>query len=330
MPILEPRNGAKTVQLSKNSSTALPALTTLTFSACAITPTELLINDATSDLSASDTYQVMIGLLGRDATNKGYTIGRCSPSSGNLTITAGQVIQVKVVNTDWPTDFDEAIAAAIFLKINNADFQLAGYGYIDDADDFSHIIMAKPLRVAPKFSNALLQSTTADDILGDRAPLGVTYEDFGLTTGPVNENYQVSTLTVSPNNGPDFPLVTSRGVGVSFSSLINDIREFVRAAAGNYVKYTDGGDVVREAQMSLSTAQALLQGNRPIKLIAPADSDGNQEITLLLGLLTVNQQELTAAWSKTEVTSVNFQFNPASLDKLINNQHTQIVFVRET
>lgn len=265
-----------------------------------------------------------------DASNGGYTVGYCSPSSGNLTLTSSSHgIRVKVLNASWPSNFDLAICAAIFLKINAANFQLAGFAYVDPSADFVHMIVAKPLRVAPKFAAATLQSTTTDSILGDRAPLGVTYEEITPTTGEFNFRRPLSQVTVSPNNAPDFQVATGRGVGISFQSLANDIKTFVKAAAGNYVKYTDGSDVIEESQMSLNTAQAILKGNRSLQVFMPADSTGNQEVRLLIGNLTVNQVELNEAWSKSATTPVTFTFDPASLDKLITNQHTEISFVRK-
>lgn len=256
-------------------------------------------------------------------------MGYCSPSSGNLAITGNtHGIKVKVLNASWPANFDLAICAAIFLKINAANFQLAGFAYIDPTTDFTHMIAAKPLRVAPRFSNATLQSSTADSILGDRTPLGVTYEEITPTTGEFNFRRPLNQVSVSPNNAPDFQVATGRGVGITFQSLANDIKTFVRAAAGIYVKYSDGTDVVEESQMSLNTAQAILKGNRSVQVFLPADSTGNQEVRLLIGMLTVNQTELTEAWSKSATTPVTFQFDPAALDKLISNQHTEISYLR--
>jgi hypothetical protein len=330
MPVTPIRIGVPQVQLAVDSSIALPSLSTLVFTASGHTLTDSLLNDINSNLSASDTYQVIVGLVGRDATNKGYTVGHCSPSSGNLVISAGQGIKVSVLNSNWPANYDKAVCAALFLKINNADFQLAGFAFIDDQDDFSHVIPVKPLRAAPKFSSALLQSTTSNDILGDRAPLGFTYETLEPTTDAVTFTRSVSNVTVPINSGPDFSITTTRATTVNFQVLLNDIKTFVKSVGGNYVKYSDGADVVQEAQQDLLTAVTILRGNRPFKVTMPPDSNGLQEIRLFIGLLTVNQQELTENWTKTAVTPVTFNFQPAALDKLITNQHAQIVYLRQS
>lgn len=330
MPKIETIIGVPQIFLSVDDAAAVPVLTTLTFTASAVTPDtgEYLLNDINQPLSASDTYQVMIGLVGRQE-NGGYTVGRTSPSSGNLTVTAGQVIQVSVVNANWPANYDKAIAAAIFLKTNSGRFQLAQFAYIDPNDDFRTFIVGKPMRAAPAFDTGLLQSTTTDETLGDRAPLGVTYSEITPTTGTFNFRRPVSQVTVSPNTSADFTVTTTRSVGIEFQSLNNNIKEWTRAAGGNYVAYTTGGSTYKEARRALNTAQALLQGNRPLQVFMPADSTGAQEVRLLVGCLTVNQSELTEAWSKTAATPVTFRFDPAALDRLITNQHTEIAYLKQ-
>ncbi len=80
--------------------------------------------------------------------------------------------------------------------------------------------------------------------------------------------------------------------------------------------------------MSLNTAQAILRENRAVQVFLPPDPNGNQEIRLLIGMLTFNQQELTEAWSKSATTPVNFVFDPASLDRLITDMHVEIGYLR--
>lgn len=333
MPSDAPRIGVPTVQISvDDDATDVPSLATLVFQACAISYTDILPNDPNPRLSTSDTYQIMLGLVGRDIENGGYTVGRCSPSSGDLVLSsASQVIQISVNNEDWPADYDAAICAAIFLKINSAKFQLAGFAYIDPAADFSKCIIRKPLSVAPRFDTSILQSTTEDDILGSRDPKGITWGTAFPTSGPVTVRRAVSNVTVSPNTSSDYNIATTRTSSVSFQSLNNDMKAWVEASSGLYVKYADGADTIYEASMSLNTTQALVTGNKPILLTMPTDpKTGVAEVRLMIGNLTSNQTEVTESWSKTDTTLVNFQFDPAALDTLITNQHTEIVYARRT
>lgn len=184
------------------------------------------------------------------------------------------------------------------------------------------------MRVAPRFVTATLTSATNDPILGSRTPLGISYLEVTPTTGDFTFRRPVSNVTVSPNNSPDFQVATGRGSGISFQSLINDIKTFIEAAAGLYTKYTTyNGGTVTQGQLSLNTAQAILRENRAVQIFLPPDNNGNQEVRLLIGMLTFNQQELTEAWSKTAVTPVTFQFDPASLDRLITNMHVEIDYL---
>lgn len=335
MPNISTRIGVPSIFLSVDDTATLVApLTGLTvaassFSVNAVTPDQygLTLNDVNQSLLATDSYAVMVGLVARDPSG-GYTVGACGPSSGTVTITAGQVLMVQIKNGVFPANMDEAVCAAIFLKTGTVDsWQLCQFAYIDPNDDFTTFIKAKPLRAASAWKQAVLQSFTADPILGTNRSLGfgVLYpEEISPTTGTFNFRRAVTNVTVSPNNGSDFQIATTRSVGIQFQSLQNDIEAFVKAAGGNYVSYTAGGHRYQEAHQALSTAQALLTGNRPVKVIMPVDSQGAQEVRLLIGALTVNQTELEEAWSKGGTTAVTFRFDPAALDRLITNQHTEI------
>lgn len=318
------RIGVPTIELSLDSTTSVPSLASLTFAASAITPTDSLYNDSTPSLLTSEDYQVCIALVGRDTTNGGYTINAASPGSGIVNITTGQVIEITVDEANWPANYEVAVAAAVFLKVGSGSFQLAQFAYIPDGEDFSTVIKAKPIRTAPRFTFALLNSTTTDLILGDRAPLGVTYEEITPTTDTFNIVRRVDTVTVSPNNAPDYTIATTRAVSVQFQALSNDIKTIVRAAGGNYVQYSSGGLIHREAHSSKNTAQAIVRGNKPIRLTFPADEFGAGEVMLLVGQLAVNQVEFTEAWSKTATTPISFTFDAVATDRLTNSIDTEI------
>lgn len=409
MPNQDIRIGVPQVFLSVDNGVDVPDLSTIVQTVTDTLPSDALNNDTNQPLLTTDTYNVVVGAVGVDMTNGGYTIGKtCAPLAAGVTISAaGRGLKVYWDNADWPSGYDSAICAGVFLKINSAQYQLAGFAYIDDIADFNYLIFAKPLRVAPKFADSKLFGTSApstnaetagagvviemantlgilvsgqvlvrgstgsgvkaevctvsavttnvsitvsslaftytspmtiynlativaDPILGDRNPQGVGYEEITPTTGDFTFRRPVQTVTVSPNTSVDFTVKTAQSSGVSFSALSNDIKTFVRAASGIYVKFAgDGGSVIQQSQMSLNTAQAILRGNRSIKVYLPPDGQGNQEIRLLVGLLTFSQIELTETWSKTAPTPVTFQFDAASMDRLINNLHTEISYLRQ-
>lgn len=327
MPSITTRVGVPSVYLSAPSATNVPSCATLVYTASAVSPTVLDLNDVNQPLLTTDTYQVIVGLVGTDAVNLGYTVGYCSPGSGILSISAGQVIQVVVPNANWPANFTVATMAAIFLKINNGNFQLAKFAYIDPSNDFVSIVMSKPLRAAANWTATILQSATVDPILGSRVPGGITYpSEISPTTGTFTFRRPVTTVKISPNNSADFDVATTRSVGMQFQSLVNDIKAFVDAAAGNYAQVLYNGHIMRDAEQALVTAQAIIPGNKPVLVFMPIDAAGIQEVRLLIGLLTVNQTELEEAWSKTAPTPVTFRFDAAALDKLVTNQHSQISY----
>lgn len=70
MPTTQVRIGVPQIFLSVDSTTAVPSLNVtesagFTFIVCDVTPDEYLINDPNQPLLAADTYQVILGLVGR-------------------------------------------------------------------------------------------------------------------------------------------------------------------------------------------------------------------------------------------------------------------------
>lgn len=313
--------------------TAIPSLASLVYQACAVTPaqsSDVELHDINKAISSLDTYNFIIGLVGRDTTNGGYTISQCSPVVGPVTVSGSQTgIEIFVNNANWPANFSTAVAVAVFMKINAGNYQIVHYAYLPPSTNFSTLVIEKPLPVAASFTQATLQSTSTDTagILGTRTNvLGYTFEELTPTTGTFNFRRAVTNVTVSPNNSGDYQVATTRSPSLRFQVLQNDLKTFIRAGAGNFAKWTSVGDstVTYEGHKSLFTASAVLTGNRPLQVVLPQNSLGQTEIRLLIGQLTTNQVEIEEAWSKTAPTPVQFQFDAAALDKLITNQHTEI------
>lgn len=304
----------------------VPSLATLTFSACANTPTSSLAQDGRTNLSASDTYQIVLGLVGRDATNGGYSVSRCSHSSGNIVVTAGQGIQVKVVNTDWPASYNGSIAVAIFIKVNSQDFQLAKCAYLDTGNDFVSTVLVKPLPAVVQIPVATLQSVTTSNELGDRTPIGVTWLPLTPTEGGVTVTRNVTNVNVNPDTQAAFDVATTRSTNISFQLLLNEIVDVIRGNAGVYIEQTSGGHTIYEGEMALNTASAILSGNKAIKLFMPLSGDGTQEVRLLLGNLQQNQQANTENWKKDGTTTIGFNFTAAAQDYLLVNVPTEALY----
>lgn len=325
------RLGPSSVSIPLDSSTAVPNCSSLTFTASGTTLDDSLLNDVESALDATATYQVIVALMGRDVTNKGYTISVSSLSSGSLSITAGQGILVSVTNANWPAGFDKAACAAVFLKKNSGNFQLSGLAYVDPSNDFKHMVVSEPLITVPSYTQAQLRTyTTESEGLGDRNPLGYTFSALKPTTGGVTIAREASTVTVAPDDSADYPIATTRSTSVSFQLLANDIKDVVRAWAGNYAKYTSGGVVYDEAQMSLLTAQAVLKGNIPLKVVMPANSSGKQETRLYLASVLQNQTAWSEAWTKSATTPVSFTFSTIGVDSILIDQSVEVIYRRNS
>lgn len=325
MPTNAPRIGVQRIGITSNAGITVPSLQTLTFTACAITPTVVTYNDADNPLSSSDTYQVVLALLGMDLVNKGYTVARSSPSSGNLVVTTGQVIEVQVPVANWPANYQYAAGVAVFIKVNSADFQLADIGYIDtNQTTFSFIIKTKPLTSKETVALSVLQSTTVSNYLGSRVPDGITESLFDETSGGVTIERARKAATISPDHTDDYPAGTTSSATIRFSLLVNEMLNIISAQTGNYVTYTSGGKTYKQGHMSLATAVANFVGNRRIKLFMPRSADGTQEIVLYYGNLTTNQEGGTETWSRDNPTTLPYVFVAATQDRLLADTHTEV------
>lgn len=325
------RIGVPVVKLSVQNSTAVPSLSTLVFDCSAVTPTDSLQASIRNPLAAATNYQVMLALLGIDATNGGYTINYASPGSGILTVTAGQAIKVHVTNGNWPANFDQATACAVFLKKGSVStWTLADLAYIDTSSDFNFAIMADAAPGSPSgFTTALLQSTTTDATLGSRAPVGVTYATLGPTTGGVQISRDVSSVTVSPDNAPDYTIKTSQAANISFQTLPNGVKDVVRAAGGIYATFTgDSSAVITQSLQTLLTATAVLKGNKSLILNMPVDSTGVSETRLYLGNLTTNQNAFTENWQRSATTPIQYNLVTAPQDSLLNSMFCEVIYKR--
>jgi hypothetical protein len=330
MPARNFRVGVASVSVFIDDPTVVASAATLVYTASATATTDSLFNDVKTALDTTATYQVIVGLVGRDAVNKGYTVGYCSPGSGIVSVSAGQGILVNVPNANWPAGFQKAACAAIFLKKNNGNFILADFAYIDPSNDFNHMIMADALPIAANFTSTVLQSTTVDPILGSRAPLGFAAVVLSPTTGGVQVSRGADLTTLSPDTSTDFQRATTRSTSISFGLLSNDIKDIIRGWAGIYSSYTSGGKSIEEAQMSLLIATGLVVGNRPFQLTMPLNSSGKQEIRLYLAKQGVNNTPWVEDWQKAQQTPVRIQYDDIAEDALFLNCHTELVYRKNT
>lgn len=331
MPSNSFRLGVAAVQLSVDTTDSLGSMAAITGTEAvttAMTPTTYLLNDIKKKLPVTASpgdINIKIAQVGRDDTNTGYAVGVASDTISVPALAAGKGIQISLANANLPTNAAKAACFAIFMQIGAADFQLADFAFVDASRDFDHMVIARPLLTAPYFTEALLDASTVDDYLGDRTPKGYSYANLSPTTGGVRVTRATDDVEINPDTGPAFRVAVTRSTTVAFSLLSNDILDIVRAAAGNYQKYTSNSVVIEEAAMSLVTAQAVMTGNRPFKLVLPRNAAGFQESRLYLGGLTVNQDQIEEAWTKSAPTPIDYSFQTAVQDRLIVDQHVEII-----
>lgn len=328
------RAGVAGIKIPDTSyTTALPSFASLTFTASSVTPSVYDNADKRLKLDSSLTYQVLLAPFGLDDTNSGYTIGNASPSSGNLVLgAAGDGIQISITNANLSALGGGAaglFGIAVWLKIGAANPQLVDVAYCDPSEDFVHVVMNKPSREALTKSLALLQSTTADDDLGDRAPLGVNFRTLSPTTGAVTVDRAVDAVEFRPNTSANFSGATTRTAAIRFELLSNDVRDVVGGNAGTFVRYTYSGTTYEEALMGIQTASAKIPGNKPMILLMPVDKQGYQEVRLYLGQLLENQESNNEAWSKDDQTSIAYAYQPSPSDSLLDGIPTEVVWKKK-
>ena len=179
--------GPAEIGVSKVNTTSLPAFSTLAFTASGVSLTDSVFNSAQRNLDSTVTYQVCLAPIGADTTTSGYSVGRASPSSGNLTITSGQAIRVSVAVGAWPANYQYGFVG-IFLKQGNGDFQLAGIFEPSTSVTSEALVLMKPDSAAETFTLANLQAANNplnQKALGDRTPKGYDWVSINPTSGPV-------------------------------------------------------------------------------------------------------------------------------------------------
>jgi hypothetical protein len=307
---------------------ALPSLNSLVFSASAATADTFVNNEIRPSLEVGASYQVAISLFGYDFANEGWTVGKSSAGSGVVVLSsANEVLKVTVPNANWPSGSFGTPMAAVWLKKNSGNFQLCELMYIDPSNDTEHYIGAEAFATTPVRTLAFIQNASSDSTVGSRIPYGNTYTQLGPTTGGVTYDRSVSTVSVSPDNAPDYNVVTSRGCNLTFTTLPNDLIDVVQATSGIYIKATSGAAVVENTQQTLLTAAAILKGNRFVN-VDETNASGTPVKRILVGNLTISQSAVTLNRTKTAVAPVQYNLQTAAIDTLTVGLDTEVAVSR--
>lgn len=330
MPSNAPSFGVPSVSFSTvDTATSIPSLAAATVTAAALTPTSYNRNSVLAPLSNTG-YKVAVALLGFDVINNGYTFNIASPLSSTVTPTVGQGILINIANP-LPANMTGAIAAAIFIQKGTASPQLAEFAYIDaiGGTQFTHLLMNEPLGSAPQVSSALLAAATSTALLGSRAPKGVLYTPFTPTTRGVKFNRKAIKVPVSPDNGPDYEIVTVRSTDLQFSVLADSLTFLSQALGGDTWTFTDtDSTIVDQMQSDMYAVVANVQGNRPLLIQMPPDHQGKVINRLHMGNLVINQAEFTESRLKNEAFALDFNLQAAALDALMVSMFAGISWAR--
>lgn len=323
------RLGVPTVEISSPNGFTVPSLHSVTPTITALTNTQFtyLNNDVRQQLPAGD-YNVLVGFVGQDLVNGGYTVANTTsvPESA-VTVASGGAINVNIAAGDLPTHFDSSSFAMLFINpAASSLYYPCDLAYVDPSGvDFNFLITNLPMPGVVGFTSTLLDSATTNSILGSRSPGGVSYAPMP-TTGGVDIVRDVVNIPIAPDISANINVASVRSPSVRFQALANDMETFVNAVAGIYKAWTVNGYVYKQASMSLATALGIVRNNATLKLIMPPNNNGQFETRLYAGLLTFNQIQITEAWRKDAYTPVQFQFDTAIIDKLLINQHAEIVY----
>ena len=111
MSLQKIRIGVVDIELPVQSSNTVPTALSITPSVSDISfgATTKLDNDINPSLSTADTYQFVVGFVGEDRVNGGYTVGVCSQGTGIATIAAAaNGLRIAIPNASLPVYYDEA------------------------------------------------------------------------------------------------------------------------------------------------------------------------------------------------------------------------------
>lgn len=282
-------------------------------------------NDRCSNLDTTATYRCIITGVWHDPTNLGLGITAGSPATGYMSPTSGQGLLLSVNPGAWPSNYAYASGIAIWVEKNASDqFKLHSIVAPDTSNVWSTMVFCEPGTDAITRTSAFLLGVTTDSTFPKRTGLvGCEFNKVGETQGGVTLEDTAEQIQYRPDLSTNYSLAITRGLKITFSTLNNALSDFIKARAGEYVKFTNGANTYEIGLRNYQAAGAVSTGNRPIKILFPIDSHKAVEEMYAYASLKENQSGGTSSWGKE---------NPPVLDYTIEtiNQDTALQGVFST
>jgi hypothetical protein len=316
------RIGVARVYLPTSTTSALGSFSTLAPTASATNLLDSAVNDVQSTLDTTAAYSFIIAPIGEDKVYGGYTLGPGSQVFGPVTVSANQGILINIPSSSFPSNLSMAGGIAVYMKKNSGNYQPLGPTVMDpNGNDYNFIVVNEPLSGAAAVTAAQLQSSVADPtFFGSRAPYGYLWLALSPTEGGVTVSYDTNEIPIKPDTGTNFNAVAGRGTTISFKLLANDLKNVIQSTAGNYAQVTDRlGHTISTATMSLQTAVAIIQGNKPFKMQLPPDANKISELDVFFASINQNQTPTTLSWTKTATAPVSFVVPTVNADTLLQD-----------
>ena len=294
-------------------------LTTLAFSASAQAWVDANNNDRCSNLDTTATYQIILTGVWHDPTNLGLGITAGSPGSGLVTVTSSQGIAIVVAPGAWPANYSYASGIGVWIDKNGANqFKLHSIIPPDTSNTWATMIIAEAGTDAIVKTSDFLQGTSTDSDFPKRTGLtGVDFTLVGTTQGGVTLEDTTEQISYKPDTSTNYALAITRGLKITFSVLNNNLSDFIKARAGEYVKFTSGINTYEIGLRNYQAAGAVATGNRPIKLLFPIDSHRASELLYAYASIKENQSGGSSLWDKENPPVLDYTIETINQDTVL-------------
>lgn len=330
MPTDSVSYGVPTLQISEPDPAGgtLTGLGSVTLAATEISTT-VNRNSRRQPIPSGAVLKAWLTLMGYDPRG-GYAItaATAAMSTAITTSAAGKGLLLRVASP--PTQFADAVCAAIWLQVGSANPQLCDFAIINPKLDFSFRVNSLPFSQANYTTAADLAATNGTPLLGMNgvAKTGILKSKLSLpfeTTGGVNFKHRKEKFTASPDSGLNYPVPTGQATDLSTKILNPVIQDTATVLGGDYESYIDtdtAGTPIDQMSHDIFTSQSTQTGNQAALVTFAPDAAGRVLRRLLLGQVATNSDDFEENYRKDGQTELQLTLTAASLDKLLRGMPT--------